>query len=117
DRTPGQQLYPKIQKKLDEYNAGLEDSSGKKTRPRLVVRRVDPSGPEGKAIAEQRFALSEEVRKGKLIGFLDIGPEVMVPNPGVFDARKGVKEDADDRFIVRYHTNRITFMDFSQLAN
>ena len=84
--------------------------------PGFVLHQEKPSAPDPKAIREQRFQLSERVRKGELFGFLDIGPEVLKAKKIALNPHEGPQWDAGDLSLVRYHTNRSTFMDFSRFA-
>ena len=105
DRT-GSNLYRDIEQAVHLYNENTIYEGGRQVKPRFVVRRVTPRGDTPETIEEQRLELSEQVRKGELFGFLDIGPRVVAAKPG----------DRSEAASIRYQSNRPTFMDFSNLV-
>jgi ABC-2 type transport system permease protein len=107
DRTPGARLYPTIEKIIQAYNEKtIDPATHKPVLPRFDVESAPASANTPQATAEQRFELSERVRKGELFGFLDIGADVLEPATG--DAGKL-------RHAIRYQSNRPTNLDFPHL--
>lgn len=104
DRTPGEQIYPLVEKVVENYNNSSATREGK--QPRFEIEKVYPGPDTDEAKKEQRVDLSERVRKGELFGFLDIGADVLKPAPA------GTK---DDRYMLRYQSNRPTNQEFSRL--
>jgi ABC-type Na+ efflux pump permease subunit len=106
DRTPGQWLLPAVRREVETYNEKkLKDpQTGKQVQPRFEVKEVPPRGDSPEAVDALREELSNQVRGGELMGFLEIGPAVGT------DA--GPEEDRQ----VRYQSNRPTQQDFPRLA-
>ncbi|MCI0639791.1 MAG: ABC transporter permease [Gemmataceae bacterium] len=102
DRIGNKGLTDSILQFMDVHNKTLtvDVSTGKQTKPRLVVLAEEPAGTSQDEIDRQRFQLSERVRKGELVGFLEILQNSKSPNQ--------VK--------LRYQTNRPTFMEFPIIA-
>src|SRR5262245_50582021 len=100
DRTGSGRLAAALERDANDYNSKTE-ADGKQIKPRLVIKTEEP-----RAEAEQRLELSERVRTGELVGFLEIASNVYDPPSN--------KDDESAR--VRYHTNRPTFMDFQLMA-
>lgn len=71
-----------------------EEGTGRQVRPKYVMEKVDP---QGDAPAEVEFQLSERVRKGEIMAFVIIGPDVIKPG-----------EDPS-RSTVAYHSNTPTY--------
>jgi ABC-2 type transport system permease protein len=116
DRTEAD-VYDQLEKAITKRNNSVvNEKTGKQLQPRFLLEKVTPSAATPGAIAEQRFELSERVRKGELFGFLDIGPDVMTANP-VKPEENAPPPPVDDRALVRYHSNRPTYLDFSKLAH
>jgi len=73
DRTPGQRLIDGLQKAVKERHAGIFDpETGEQKAPGFNLERVQPRDD----VSAQRYELSEQVREGKLSGFLEIGSDV-----------------------------------------
>jgi ABC-2 type transport system permease protein len=104
DRTPGERIYPLVEKVVQGYNDSPQTREGK--QPRFEVEKVAPGADTDEAKKEQRVELSERVRKGELFGFLDIGADVLKPAP---------PGTTDDRYLLRYQSNRPTNQEFSRL--
>jgi ABC-2 type transport system permease protein len=79
DRTPGEQLFPTLQKKMQERNEKETKAAeaGKQKEPIYELVREAPSAKDRPAVLRQRFELSERVRSGELNGFMDIGADVL----------------------------------------
>ncbi len=109
DHTPGQLFVPSIQKAVDAYNKTAAPATGKQLLPRLLVKVEEPAdAPEG--VDRMRELLSEQVRKGDLSGFLEIGRYVVPAPPPTETAAQG------DDWLLRYQSNRITQQEFRKLA-
>lgn len=104
DRTPGEQIYPLVETAIEDYNNSAATREGK--QPRFEIEKVDPGADTEEAKKEQRVEQSERVRKGELFGFLDIGADVLKPAP---------PGTIDDRYMLRYQSNRPTNQEFSRL--
>src|SRR5207247_2604800 len=83
----------------------IYDPSGEKQiKPRLVIQTRESKNASGETVQEERYRLSEEVRKGELVGFL----EILKPDPNSLPA--GIE------VILRYQSNNPTYADFSRFA-
>jgi ABC-2 type transport system permease protein len=102
DHAAPKDLLADIDKKIKERND--------KQMPHFVIDRVEQA-KSGDGLNEQRFELSEEVRAGKIVGFLEIRPARAMP-----PAKEKPKEKANVQIFLRYQTNRPTYMDFSHFA-
>jgi ABC-2 type transport system permease protein len=133
DRTPGEALFPRIAAKMNERNEILEKTAqeSKQQEPRFLIQHAAPEADK----LQQRFELSERVRKQEIFGFLDIGGKVLdVPEipPGAHKALKIVRqqllkggseskvasqskqlaEQLSQAQTVRYYSNSPTYTDF-----
>ena len=97
DRTPGEQVYPLVKKAIEDHNNSSATRDGK--QPKFEITQIAPE----EAKNEQRVKLSEAVRKGDYFGFLDIGADVLKPAP---------PGTTDDRYMLRYQSNRPTNQEF-----
>jgi ABC-2 type transport system permease protein len=126
DRTAptanGSSYFAAIERAVAQYNAGSKDpATGKLIRSEFKLERVSPSGEDAKSIEDQRLALSEQVRQGKLFGFLEISGLTVVPQSAFLGAGSGLQMGLPQlwpglRLSVRYASNRVTFGDFAQLV-
>jgi ABC-2 type transport system permease protein len=98
DRTPSAEVFDKLKKQLS---------------PLFELHKEEPA----QNVDEQRWELSEKVRKGELFGFLDIGRDALTAEPGPIDPKTGKPQAINKYAEVRYQSNRPTFLDFSQLAD
>jgi ABC-2 type transport system permease protein len=114
DRTPGQKLWPEVEKEVARYNKEdrKDPATDKEIKPSFEVEDEPPSADTPEAIGEQRERLSERVRKGDLFGFLEIGPDVLEPLPPGTDPNS----DAGKRHAVRYQSNHPTNEAFPHLV-
>lgn len=71
--------------------------AARQVKPRFVLERVDP--PAGRD-AVTSLTLSDRVRAREIFAFVDIGPDVLDPDP------------SNDRASVAYHSNSPTYDDF-----
>jgi ABC-2 type transport system permease protein len=130
DRTPHEQLAAVLVIASDAWNKSRVDDAGKPSRPAFLVEKVAPSGDRPEDIAQQRFELSEKVRKGTLFAFVEIGARVLeppasapptsgVPSEKARDADNPFSRTAsttDDRLAVRYQSNSPTYDAFRNFA-
>jgi ABC-2 type transport system permease protein len=105
DRS-GHHLGEVIKKAADEdYNKNqIYDSadSKKQVKPTFDVKIDAPA----QDILQQRYELSERVRKGELVGFLEIGPNIY---PTSYPK---ASPDKDEKRAVRYQSNNPLYNDF-----
>jgi ABC-2 type transport system permease protein len=136
DRTPGETLVASLKSASEIWNkAGILDESGRQVRPTFVIERVAPSADRPEAIDEQRFDLSERIRKESLFAFLEIGERVLEPaplaqkhspgplamaeRPKGLDAKDGTPPaslTSNDRFAIRYQSASPNFDAFRHWA-
>jgi ABC-2 type transport system permease protein len=111
DRAGDSQLVAALQSNLDAYNRTQvnDPDTGKQTRPKFDVKVLKPANDSPEAVDELRERLSNEVRKGDLFGFLEIGPDVLTPPPP--DPEKAKAHQG-----LRYQSNRPTHQAFPKLA-
>jgi ABC-2 type transport system permease protein len=114
DRTPGAILEPKLKEALEVYNKEgvLDPKTKKQDKPRFILKAMPLESDSPEAVDQMREKLSEQVRKGDLQGFLEIGRRVAEVPPATL--KKG--ENTDD-IALRYQTNRLTQVAFRTLAN
>ena len=97
-----------------------DPATGKKTLPSYLIEIVPAStagGEEG--MLNQRLELSDKVRQGKLLGYLEVGPDVYRTTGDVLpllNARGKPVATAEDRTAVRFQTNTPMDTDFSDWA-
>jgi ABC-2 type transport system permease protein len=111
DRTPSQEIYPRLERAVAERNRTIVDAAGHQTEPRFVLEKIDPA-PAEQALA-QRFDLAQQIRAGKLFGILEIGRDVFIATPD----RQAPASSLPDEQIVQYQTNTPTYGDFKSLAD
>ncbi len=111
DRTPGQKLAGVVEKGVSRYNAETIWAGDTQVKPKFLLHVVEPSTADPKATDQQRYQLSERVRRGKLAGFLEIlgGDPYSFPPPG--------KAEELPHLALRYQTNRATDVEFAKLAD
>jgi ABC-2 type transport system permease protein len=104
DRTGGS-LYQQVEHTVNNYNKNSrhDPETGDEVRTEVLLEKIEPSADTPEAIAEQRLALSDRVRRGELTGFLEIGPQALTADE---------KEDA-----VRLQTNQGRVDDFGRVAS
>lgn len=99
DRTEGQKLAELLKQRIDRYNAHeIYDSAAEQIKPRFLVETIDPSPDQSDFVNRQRYELSERVRTGELLGFVEI------------DRAAG----AEMPLKLRYQTNRVTYRTFAK---
>jgi ABC-2 type transport system permease protein len=119
DHTPGQIVYAAIAKAVQHHNEHeiFEEAQpgGRQVKPKFALEKIDPP-PEGDQAAADRLRLelSDRVRKGELLAFVEVGADLLKPSTAPATASSGV--DHDD-FAIRYSTNRPTYVDFKMMLN
>ena len=120
DRTAGQQLYPVLDKAVKEYNqksidplTQLPKKANFHLEALLVEKELD--------LEKLRLAISDRIRKGELLGFLEIGSDILeAPQTSTVSLdSKEAKAEVPlivQRRALRYQTNRPSFQDFSKWA-
>jgi ABC-2 type transport system permease protein len=126
DRTPRQQIAPLLEAAAELRNKHLAAKDGQAARgPAFILERQTVTGDTD--IAEVRYRLSERVRRGDLVGFLEIGPDVLAPPPADMVAPQTLEKmmQGSVQLIVlpemephalRYQTNRPAYQDFAKWA-
>src|SRR4051794_10497648 len=91
DRTPGKVVLQVLRLEIDKYNDNLVDpETGKQVRARFALVEVEPGEEK-----QQHYALSERVRQGDLVGFLDVGAQVLSNIPDLPDPNKEKQSEPD----------------------
>lgn len=114
DRAERPEVVAFLQEAVEAYNEAVVDpETGKRKKPRFVVESV----PAAEDVSEQRFQLSERVRDGDILGFLELLPPDALPLPPD-DQPKHQPEKVPSQVdvVLRYQTNRPTFLDFAVFA-
>jgi ABC-2 type transport system permease protein len=77
DRTPGQRLVDPLQRANKERHGKdvFDVETGERKAPGFTLDPVQPKAD----VSAQRYELSEQVRDGKITGFLEIGADVLPP--------------------------------------
>jgi ABC-2 type transport system permease protein len=106
DCTPDRALYGTIADAVRWHNKHeIFDASGRQVRGTFVVEQAAPvNWSDTPALNDERLNLSNRVRDGQLLAFVEIGPDVLRP------ATTG-----HDEGTIRYSTNRPTYQDFLNL--
>ena len=108
DRTPEAVLYRAVEQAVQKRNANdIFDETKRQVHPKFELEKVAPADLNDRAAVDrQRLELSQRVRSGELLAFVEIGPDALKP------ATMSVGDEPDDRMSIRYSTNRPTFRDF-----
>jgi ABC-2 type transport system permease protein len=108
DRTPGRKLAPAIEAAVAEYDRAqlVDATTGKQVKPRFVLEPVAPSPDDADSVSRQRFALSEQVRKGELFGFVEIPRREAADGAG-----------APAPYVLRFQSNHPSYEGFAALAD
>jgi ABC-2 type transport system permease protein len=122
DRTPEQQLLPLLLRSNERRNTTLFDASGKQIRPTFDFEPIDPT----QDLSRTRLEVSDRIRKGDLVAFLEIGPKVLDPDPGYTppstvdpeakhtDPFDLIEQTQDPDTLMYYSTSRPTFVELKQ---
>src|ERR1700722_12768692 len=107
DCSPGSSLYHTIADAVQSHNKHeIFDTSGRQVRGMFVLELSPPvDWSNTTALNSQRLGLSDRVRAGELLAFVEIGPDILGP----------AKSSGDDAATIRYSTNRPTYQDFLSL--
>jgi ABC-2 type transport system permease protein len=117
DHTAGQSFVGVIQASAEARNQIVAGTNGaKQLGPRFLLEDATTDG----AVQELRYRLSERVRRGELVGILEIGPEVVTPPAGAKSMAAGnpfasLPAEAEP-YSLRYQTNRPSYQDFAKWA-
>jgi len=100
DRTPGEQLLPMLQRAAEDYNANraTDPATHQRVKPPMEFRRVPPPG-RSTTLDEARLAAAGEVKQGRAIAMLEIGPQAL---------KASTTQPAGDEAQLYYTTNRPT---------
>jgi ABC-2 type transport system permease protein len=103
DCSPGSSFQKTISQAVDYHNRhDILDSSGRQVHGTFVLEQIPPiDWHDTAALDQQRLTLSDRVRSGNLLAFVEIGPSVLTPSKSNSDAST-----------IRYSTNRPTYQDF-----
>ncbi len=106
DHTQSSEIVQLIESRVANYNETKisDPQTNQQLQPRFVIARVVRVTPtdDQEKLGRQRLELSEDVRAGKIIGFLEI-----VRSPA---------KDQPDRLTLRYQSNRATDNEFADLV-
>ncbi len=105
DRSPGGRLFEAIRAAAEKMNA-----EGKAPGGGYKVEQAVPENGSDKALDALREQLSDRVRSGELLGFVEIGPHIYRPM-----SETGGKPDSGRRLVFR--SNRATIQDFPALVS
>ncbi|MGD0464279.1 MAG: ABC transporter permease [Tepidisphaeraceae bacterium] len=107
DCSPGASLYVTVAGAVRRHNEHeIFDGSGRQVRGRFVLEPVAPvDWRDPAALDRARLSLSDRVRGGQLLAFVEIGPAVL----------NSAKSGGGDAATIRYSTNRPTYQDFLSL--
>ena len=72
------ELMPTIEARLAEHNAGLVDETGEVVRARWTLSPLPEVGPDERV----DVSLSDQVDRGELLGFLEVGADLFSTEPG-----------------------------------
>ena len=121
DRTPGEKVFPLLEKAAERRNRVeiFDPKTHEKVRAKFHLKKIDPSAYTREDVDRQRLELSEEIEKGKAYwGFVDIGPDAVAqfgaPAPPV-EGDRGALSPRERRSL-RYQTNHPTYLEFPQWA-
>jgi ABC-2 type transport system permease protein len=117
DRSKDGRYYKAIKEEVDRYNQrAVDPRTNRQLFPPIRLERAEVVNDTPEATDDQRVALSNQVRDGKLTGFIDIGPDVAEAAPPAEEASPGGPTEPDYRHIFRYQTNRSTVREFAEKA-
>jgi ABC-2 type transport system permease protein len=127
DRTPGEQIWAKLEVAAKIRNLQVAGQEGEKPKgPPFLLERI-PAPPD-EEMAEARLHLSQRVRDGDLIGFLEMGPRVLESPPGGVVPLALLAQSGEatnffkspppelEPYALRYQSNRASYQDFSKWA-
>ena len=118
DRTPNRELVQALSHAAALRNKEqiVDPSTGKQVKPVFTVEAIQPSDDAHDAINQQRFELSERVRRGEIFGFLDIGANVYEFGEAAPTAAAPAAPPQLDQLQIRYQSASPTYDDFQKWA-
>jgi len=107
DCSAGASFYGTIEKAVKKHNEhDIFDDSGRQVRGRFELEQITPADSSNPASMDaQRLELSDRVRDGELLAFVEIAPSVM----------NSAKPASGEAPSIQYSTNRPTYRDFISL--
>lgn len=126
NRTPGQKLYGVLDAAGRERNEKTitDPKTGKQIKPVFAIEHVEPSPASAKDIEQQRFELSERVRRKEIFGFLEIGPNVLEYAETLANSKTPNAQDMlelpplpPSEKVIRYQSESPTFDAFNHWAD
>jgi ABC-2 type transport system permease protein len=118
DRTSDRQLSQALSQAVAVRNKEqiTDPESGRQIKPVFTLEDVQASGESPDAVEQQRFELSERVRRGEIFAFLDIGPEVYEYGEAAAAVAAPTAGAQLDRALIRYQSASPTYDDFRDWA-
>jgi ABC-2 type transport system permease protein len=120
DRTQDEQLARTLQTAVRRRNDQeiSDPATGKQTKPIFTLDQVPASPNARDAVEQQRFELSERVRRDEIFGFLEIGPRVFEHDSGAADLSQAAPavDGGSDQTVIRYQSNSPTYDEFQKWA-
>ncbi len=98
DRTSGEAVFGPLDAAVKRRNEHVKDV------PRWLLEEVKPTTD---TIDAQRLKLSDDIRSGRLAGYVEIGPDVLMPTTTPADKSHGLL----------YQTNTPTYTDFRDFVS
>lgn len=79
DRTEGAKLVAILETKVEtrNKNRAFDSKTGNQVEPTFAIEKVSPSETTDDAILKQRLEICERIRKKELVGFMEIGKDVV----------------------------------------
>jgi ABC-2 type transport system permease protein len=126
DRAPGAPYYPVLEAVARVYNDKFAGDGGEPaTKPAFRLELVPVTAETD--LPELRYRLSERIKAGELVGFLEIGPDIRKPLPTAALTKSvlagegrgdfGVALPSElESYALRYQTNRPSYQDFARWA-
>ncbi len=122
DRSPGEAVFDVIQARVKTYNAAeIFDGEHRTVRSPFTVEKISPADASDlEKVNEQLLELSDRVRSGQLLAFVEIGDDMLEPatSGAPSTATPSTNSAAPDMSrLIQYTTNRPTYRDFYQLLS
>jgi ABC-2 type transport system permease protein len=103
-----------LQQEIKSHNEkDVLGSSGQQIKPRFIIDQVQQAAGNADALGQQRFQLSEQVRRGDLVGFMEIIPNGDLPAYLKDKDKDKDKDQSKVPVLIRYQTNQPTYKEFS----
>ncbi len=96
------QIVTAIEESVRERNEKAIFRDGQQVESRFIIAPVEKAATTPEGLAQQRLRLSDEVRAGNLVGFLEISTVTDKQSKG-----------SADKLLLDYRSNRPTYGDFS----